>query len=65
MKIPEEFEDKIKELPKMEDMVVDFIRLKIFEHELIKSKLTLEDAIELGNKVKEGMLEGLKEKGLI
>ena len=65
LKIPEEFEDKIKELPKMEDMVVDFIRLKIFEHELIKSKLTLEDAIELGNKVKEGMLEGLKEKGLI
>ena len=65
MKIPEEFEDKIKELPKMEDMVVDFIRLKIFEHELIKSKLTLEDAIELGNKVKEGMLEGLKEEGLI
>ena len=80
LKIPEEFEDKIKELPKMEDMVVDFIRLKIFEHELkkskelqrfileslsVKSKLTLEDAIELGNKVKEGMLEGLKEKGLI
>ncbi len=65
LKIPEEFEDKIKELPKMEDMVVDFIRLKIFEHELIKSKLTLEDAIELGNKVKEGMLEGLKEEGLI
>jgi len=31
LKIPEEFEDKIKELPKMEDMVVDFIRLKIFD----------------------------------
>jgi len=27
--------------------------------------LTLEDAIELGNKVKEGMLEETKEKGLI
>ena len=80
MKIPEEFEDKIKELPGMEEMVVDFIKLKIFEHELkkskelqrfileslsAKSKLTLEDAIELGNKVKEGMLEELKEKGLI
>jgi len=64
----------------MADMIVEFIRLKIFEHELkkskelqrfifeslsAKSKLTLEDAMELGNKVKEGMLEELKEKGLI
>ena len=80
MKIPEEFEDKIKELPGMEEMVVDFIKLKIFEHELkkskelqrfileslsAKSKLTLEDAMELGNKVKEGMLEELKERGLV
>ncbi len=80
LKIPEEFEEKIKEFPEMEEMVVEFIRLKIFEHELkkskelqrfileslsAKSKLTLEDAIELGNKVKEGMLEELKEKGLI
>ena len=54
-----------------EEMVVEFIRLKIFEHELKKSKelqrfileslsakgkLTLENAIELGNKIKEGML---------
>ena len=61
-------------------MIVEFIRLKIFEHELkkskelqrvifeslsAKSKLTLEDAIELGNKVKEGMLGELKEKGLV
>jgi len=80
LKIPEEFEDKIKELPGMEEMVVDFIKLKIFEHELkkskelqrfileslsAKSKLTLEDAMELGNKVKEGMLEELKERGLV
>jgi hypothetical protein len=80
IKIPEEFEDKIKELPEMGDMIVDFIRLKIFEHELkkskelqrfileslsAKSKLTPEDAVELGNKVTEGMLEELKEKGLI
>ena len=80
LKIPEEFEDKIKELPGMGDMIVDFIRLKIFEHELkkskelqrfileslsAKSKLTPEDAIELGDKVNEGMLEELKEKGLI
>ena len=40
LKIPEEFEDKIKELPGMEDMFVDFIRLTIFEHELKKSKDT-------------------------
>ena len=80
LKIPEEFEDKIKELPGMEDMIVDFIRLKIFEHELkkskelqrfileslsAKSKLSLEDAVELGNKVDEGLLEELKEKGLV
>ena len=64
----------------MGKMVVDFIKLKIFEHELkkskelqrfileslsAKSKLTLEDAMELGNKVKEGMLEELKERGLV
>ena len=80
MEIPEEFEEKIKEFPEMEEMIVEFIRLKLFEHELkkskelqrfifeslsAKSKLTLEDAIELGNKVKEGMLEELKEKGLV
>jgi len=80
VEIPEEFEEKIKEFPEMEDMIVEFIKLKIFEHELkkskelqrfifeslsAKSKLTLEDAVELGNKVKEGMLEELKEKGLL
>ncbi|MCK4476656.1 MAG: hypothetical protein KAU16_08010 [Methanophagales archaeon] len=80
VKIPEEFEEKIKEVPEMEGMVVEFIKMKIFEHELekskelqrfileslsAKSKMTLEDAIELGDKIKEGMLEELKEKGLI
>ena len=80
VEVPEEFEEKIKEFPEMEEMIVEFIKLKIFEHELkkskelqrfifeslsAKSKLTLEDAIELGNKVKEGMLEELKEKGLV
>jgi hypothetical protein len=80
VKIPEEFEEKIKEFPEMEEMIVEFIRLKIFEHELkkskelqkfifeslsAKSKLTMEDAIELGNKVKEGMLEEFREKGLL
>jgi len=80
VEIPEEFEEKIKEFPEMEEMIVEFIRLKIFEHELkrskklqrfifeslsAKSKLTMEDAAELANKVKEGMLEELKEKGLL
>jgi len=80
VEIPEEFEEKIKEFPEMEGMIVEFIRLKIFEHELkkskelqrfifeslsAKSKLTMEDAIELGERMKEGMLEELKEKGLL
>lgn len=79
-KVPMELKEEMEELPGMEEMVVEFIKLKIFEHELkrskelqrfrfeslaAKSKLTLEDAIELGNRVKEGMLEELKEKGLL
>jgi len=61
-------------------MVEDFIRAKTFELELerskemqrgvfealaAKSKLTEEDARELGDKVKEGMLKELKDKGLV
>ena len=79
-KVPMGLKEEMKAFPEMEEMVVEFIKLKIFEHELkkskelqrfimeslsAKSKLTLEDAMELGNKVKEGMLEELKEKGLI
>lgn len=79
-KVPMKLKEEMEEFPEMEEMVVEFIKLKIFEHELkkpkelqrfimeslsAKSKLTLEDAIELGNKVKEGMLEELKEKSLI
>lgn len=78
IKIPDEFVGRMKELPKIEEMVIEFMKLKIFEHELekskelqrfileslsAKSKLTLEEAMELGNKVKEGMLEELEEKG--
>jgi len=37
----------------------------IFESLSEKSKLTMEDAIELGNKVKEGMREELRERGLL
>lgn len=47
MEIPEEFEEKkSKELQRF-----------ILESLSAKSKLTLEDAVELGNKVKEGILE--------
>jgi len=57
-------------------MILEFIRLKIFEHELQKSKalqrfmleslaakstLTPEDAHELGDMVKAGMLDELSE----
>ena len=61
-------------------MIIEFLRLKVFKLELkrlrelqklmlemlsMKSKLTEEDAIKLGEKVKEGMLQELKEKGMI
>lgn len=71
---------KLLSFPEVEEMIVEFIRLKISEHELKKSrdlqrfifeslseksKLTMEDAIELGSKVKEGMREELRERGLL
>jgi len=80
IKIPKELKAEMEGLPGMEEMVAEFIRLKIFEHELkkskelqrfileslsAKSKLTLENAKELGDKVNEGLLEELKENGLI
>ena len=80
IKIPKELKAEMEGLPGLEEMVAEFIRLKIFEHELkkskelqrfileslsAKSKLTLENAKELGDKVNEGLLEELKEKGLI
>jgi hypothetical protein len=55
-------------------MIIEFLRLKVFELELkrlilemlsMKSKLTEEDAVKLGEKVREDMLKELKEKGLI
>jgi len=79
-KVPKELKEEIEKLPGMEEMIVEFIRLKIFEHELkkskelqrfileslsAKSKLTLENALELGDKVNEGMLEELREKRLV
>jgi hypothetical protein len=65
---------------KLSEMLKDFLRLKAFELELkrseelqrfvfealsAKSKLTVKGAMELGEKVKEGLLQELKEKGLI
>jgi capsid portal protein len=76
LKVPEELEEKLKELTEWESMLLEFIRLKIFEHELqkskelqrfvleslaAKSKLTPEDARELAEKVKAGMLDELNE----
>jgi len=82
VKIPPDLEEKIKMFPEEElsRMIIEFLRLKVFEKELkrsealqrvvlealaAKSKLTQKDALELGEKIKEGMLQELKEKGLI
>ncbi|MCR6624518.1 MAG: hypothetical protein NDF58_08095 [archaeon YNP-LCB-024-027] len=82
IEIPPELEEEVRRIPREElsRMIVDFLRLKVFELELkrlrelqklilemlsMKSKLTEEDAVKLGEKVREGMLKELKEKGLI
>jgi hypothetical protein len=82
VKIPPDLKEKIKMFPEEElsRMIIEFLRLKVFEEELkrsealqrvvlealaAKSKLTQKDALELGEKIKEGMLQELKEKGLI
>ena len=82
IEIPPDLEEKVRGIPREElsRMIVEFLRLKVFELELkrlrelqklilemlsMKSKLTEKDAMELGEKVKEGMLQELKERGLI
>ncbi len=80
VKIPKEFEEDIAKLPELKDLIREFIKLKVFELELkrsrelqrfvfealaSKSKLTDEDALELGRKINKGMLMELKEKGLV
>jgi hypothetical protein len=82
IEIPPELEEGVRRIPREElsRMIVEFLRLKVFELELkrlrelqklilemlsMKSKLTEEDAVKLGEKVREGMLQELKEKGLI
>ena len=76
VQVPEELEEKLKEFTEWESMILEFIRLKVLEHELQKSKvlqrfmleslaarskLTPEDARELAEKVKAGMLDELNE----
>ena len=82
IEIPPELEEEVRRIPREElsRMIVEFLRLKVFELELkrlrelqklmlemlsMKSKLTEEDAVKLGEMVKEGMLQELKERGLI
>ena len=80
IKIPEELEREMDELPEnWSDIALEAIKLKVFESHLSrskalqravlealasKSKLTKESALELGKKVNEGMLKQLKEEGL-
>jgi hypothetical protein len=76
VRVPEELEKKFKEFTEWESMILEFIRLKIFEHEVQQSKslqrfmleslaakstLTPEDAHALAEKVKAGMLDELNE----
>lgn len=81
IKIPDELEKTMKEFKlDWSEIALEAIRLKVFESHLSrsrklrravfealvsKSKLTKKDALELGSKVKEGMLKELKEKGLV
>lgn len=73
VEIPKELEEK---MPEIEGLVREFIRLKVFELELkrsrelqrfvldalaSKSKLTAKGAAELGAKVGQGMLKELEE----
>ena len=82
LKIPEELEEEIKEMPEEDwsEFALKAIELRAFELKLAKSrklrhalfkalisgsKLTEEDALELGRKANEEMFEELKEKGLV
>jgi hypothetical protein len=82
LKSPPDLEEEVRRIPREElsRIIIEFLRLKVFELELkrlrelqrlmletlsMKSKLTEEDAVKLGDKVREGMLKELKEKGLI
>jgi len=71
VEIPDELEREIKELnldvsnavtKSVTEELVRFVALKTIAG---KSKLTEEDAIELGRKLKEGRFKELKKKGLL
>lgn len=71
VKIPEELEKEIKEhhldvskvvAESVTDELLRFVALKTIAS---KSKLTEEDAVELGRKLKEGRFEELRKKGLL
>jgi len=71
VKIPEELWKEIREhhldvsrvaMESVTDEVLRFIALKTIAS---RSKLTEEDAIELGRKLKEGRFEELRKKGLL
>jgi hypothetical protein len=51
------FELELKRLRELQRVMLEMLSMK--------SKLTEEDAVKLGEMVKEGMLQELKEKGLI
>lgn len=80
VEIPKELMFKVEELSEIKESLKEFVKLKIFELKLkrnremqrfvlealaSRSKLTEKDALELGNKINEGILEELREKGLI
>jgi len=80
VKVPDELERDVLEMPEIKDEVREFIRLKVFEHELkkskelqkfvvealaSKSKLSEKDAMVLGEKVNYGVLRELEEKKLV
>ena len=71
IKIPEELKREIEEheldvsrvvAESITNEVLRFVALKTIAS---KSKLTEEDAVELGRKLKEGRFEELKKKGLL
>jgi hypothetical protein len=77
VEIPKELFFKVEELSEMKESIKEFVKLKIFELKLkrnremqrfvlealaSRSKLTEKDALELGNKINEGILEELREK---
>ena len=79
MRVPKELKDRVEEFPEIKEMIREFIKLKVLELELkrsrelqrfvfemlsSKSKLTKHNAAELASKINRGLATELKEKGL-